>query len=300
MKILNRIKEKREKLEALRPLPKSALRRLRDEMSLELTHNSSAIEGNTLTLNETRLVIREGLTVGGKPLKDHLEVKNHEEAFQYTEALSSKNQKIKTKDILELHAMVMKDIDLEFGGIFRSGRVRIAGADFIPPNPQKVPDLVREWIEQVNRADGQLTTISALHHRFVWIHPFFDGNGRTGRLLLNLSLMKSGYPPAIILVRDRMKYYRALKEADTGENDRLNLLVAQAVERSLDLYLDATGEIDEELLPLSEIAPKTRYSAEYLSLLARKGELSAQKVGRNWHSTYEAVQRYIAHRKRVR
>lgn len=303
MKIEARIEQKRKQLNKLRPLPPVVVGKLKQNLALDWTYNSSAIEGNTLSLNETRLILEEGITVGGKSFREHLEVKNHEQAIALVEKLARRNYRYRERDILDLHALVMKDIDLQYAGCYRAGRVRIAGANFIPPNATKIPQLITQWAEEMNANTEKFDYISLLaryHHKLVWIHPFYDGNGRTARLVLNLGLMKRDYPPAIILVNDRQKYYRALKQADAGDYTKIELIVQQAVERSLDLYLEAIGESDDEMLSLSEIAAKTPYSQEYLSLLARTGKIEAYKVGRNWVSSIRAIEDYRESRERNR
>jgi Fic family protein len=294
----SRILEKKTRLDKLRPFRNSALQRLRRDIAVEWTYNSNSIEGNTLSLRETRVVLEDGLTIGGKTMREHFEAINHQKAIAWLEEVVRPGKCISSSDILTLHGMVMASIDPEFCGRFRTGRVQITGANFIPPNPLKVPELLDELIEWVHQNPQKLDPVAlaaVFHHRFVWIHPFFDGNGRTGRLAMNLILMEMGYPPIIILRTDRDKYYRALNEANQGKFEKLMLLFFQAAERSLELYLSALGTYEEDYLPLNNIArePDVPYGQEYLSLLARRGELEAFKEGRVWYSTKSAVKRYM-------
>jgi len=191
-KILQRLKAKKEQLAKLRPLPQAALKRLKSELAIEWTYNSNAIEGNTLTLQETRMVLEQGVTVKGKNLREHFEAKNHEKAIRFVEELARPGYTLSQRDILTVHGLVLENIETEFAGRFRNGQVRILGANFIPPNFIRIHELVKKLVEYVNRNPDKLdpvTLVATFHHRFVWIHPFFDGNGRTARLLMNLMLM---------------------------------------------------------------------------------------------------------------
>jgi len=296
-RILKRIEEKKRKIDKMRPLPKAVLSHLQEYISLEWTYNSNAIEGNSLTLRETQLVLQQGITIKGKSLREHFEAKNHDKAILYLEKIITPKYKLKEVDVLDIHALVLDGIEEEFKGRYRNGQVRILGANFVPPNALKISNLMGEFIEWVNKNPEKLdhvTLVSRIHHKFVWIHPFFDGNGRTGRLLMNLLLMRQGYPPAVILMNDRKKYYDALNRANKGDYSKLTLVIAQAVERSLDIYLNAISqEIDENYVPLSNLAKKYPYSQEYLSLLARQGKIDAFKQNRNWLSTERSIERYI-------
>lgn len=296
--ILDRIFQKKKKLEKLRPLPQAVLSRLQSELVIEWTYNSNAIEGNTLSLQETRMVLEQGVTIKGKNLREHFEVKNHEKAILYVESLAKPKYKLKEDDLLRIHELVLENIESEFAGRYRNGQVRILGANFIPPNFLKVSKLVRELINFINTNPDKLNTIELIarfHHKFVWIHPFFDGNGRTARLLMNLLFMKYGYPPAIILNNNRKQYYRSLNLANNGDFKLFVLLIAQALERSLDLYLESCGAFGkDEFVLLSVLAKKFPYSQEYLSLLARKGKIDAHKRSRNWVATESSVKNYMA------
>lgn len=301
---LERIAEKKAQLDSRRPLPESALQRIREELSVEWTYNSNSIEGNTLNLNETQMVLKYGVTVKGKTLREHLEITNHQEAIEFVEELVQKNEHISERNIRLIHGIVMTKIEKEFAGRYRNGMVRIVGANFTPPNAAKVDVLMKDFIAFVQENPFSCAAVELaafMHHRFVWIHPFFDGNGRTVRLLMNLFLMQQGFPPAIILRNDRKKYYEALNQANSGKYEKLLLLVCQAVERSLDIYLMAypdgneyksiTTIVEEQQLP---------YGQEYISLLARQGKIDAYKDGRNWLTTSEAIVEYVANRKRKR
>lgn len=293
-KILQRILDKKKLLDKKRPLSASVLRHLKEYFSIEWTYNSNAIEGNSLTLNETQLVLKEGITIKGKSLNEHFEAKNHEKAIQHLDQIVSSKYQIIEEDILHLHALVLDGIEEEFAGRYRNGQVRILGANFIPPNALKVSEFMQKLVQNINQNPDNLDIISHVakaHHQFVWIHPFFDGNGRTARLITNLWLMKYGFPPAVILKNDRKKYYDALNKANKGDFAKLKLLIAQTIERSLDMYLETIGEKEKYRL-LSELASETPYSQEYLSLLARQGKIDAYKESRNWYSTLEAIHVY--------
>jgi Fic family protein len=301
----DRLASKKQRLVAQRPLPASALSKIREGLNVEWTYNSNSIEGNTLTLRETRIVLEEGMTVSGKSLREHFEITNHHEAIAYLEEIVKPEYKIKERDILDIHALVMSKIEIEFAGRLRNGGVRIVGANFVPPNPLKVPAMLQELIDFVNINTMGLNDIvlaTVFHHRFVWIHPFFDGNGRTVRLAMNLLLMRSGYPPAIILKNDRKKYYDALNQANNGSYKKLLLLMVQALERSLDIYLSAYPDTYEEYKSITTIIKEEQmpYGQEYLSLLARQGKIDAYKEGRNWLTTKSAIDDYLKNRKRKR
>ena len=174
-RLYERIFEKKRFLDSQRPLPKAILKRLREEMDPEFIYNSNAIEGNTLTLNETRLVLAEGMTIKGKPLKDHLEATNHLEAIDYVYELSKGKSDITVDHLLKMHQIVLKGIEKEFSGRYRPGQVRILGANFIPPNALKIPQLMEDLVRWAKENAGHANIIeyvATVHYRFVWIHPF--------------------------------------------------------------------------------------------------------------------------------
>jgi Fic family protein len=295
--MLVRVNEKKERLRKLRPIPAAALEKLRVGMMMEWTYHSNAIEGNTITLQETRVILSDGITVGGKTLREHFETLNHHEAIEKLQDLVREHYQLKASDILTIHALVLQRIEKEFAGRYRNAGVRITGANFTPPNALKVDALMEDLISWVNEKNNIPVVVKAMifHHRMVWIHPFFDGNGRTVRLMFNLLLMSAGYPPAIILQQDRKKYYDALNKCNLGNYEKLLLLILQALERSLDIYLSHLENNHEAYLPISNIIKEMNvpYGQEYLSLLIRRGKIAGYKEGRNWLTTADSVAAYV-------
>ncbi|MDI6050340.1 Fic family protein [Flavobacterium sp. XS2P24] len=300
-----RLYEKKQVLQTSRPLPNIALHKIRESLSIEWTYNSNSIEGNTMSLRETQMVIQEGITIKGKSLREHFETHNHDKAIDYLYSIVDDDYNLRSIDILSLHGLVLRSIEDDFAGRIRNGGVRITGANFTPPNANKVPDLLDELIDFINTNPLQLNDIelaTVFHHKLVWIHPFFDGNGRTVRLAMNLLLMRSGFPPAIILKNDRKKYYEALNQANGGNYQKLTLLMCQSLERTLNIYINALPGNDKEYVAISNLVqePNMPYGQEYISLLARTGKIDAYKEARNWLTTREAVEDYMATRKRKR
>lgn len=292
-----RVSAKKGMLDKLRPIPASVLHRLREDFKVEWTYNSNSIEGNTLTVAETKMILEDGITVGGKTLREHFEVINHDKAINYLEELVDSNEEFRTVDLLSLHRLVLTNIMDDFAGRYRPGMVRIVGANFTPPNARKVPDLLNDLVDyiNINPEEYELLTLATIfHHRFVHIHPFNDGNGRTVRLAMNLLLMREGFPPVFILAKDRKKYIRSLNAANKGDYSGLLLMMYQAAERSLNIYISSVGGDYEDYLPTGMIAedPEVPYGQEYLSLLARKGRIDAYKEGRVWLTTKSAVKSY--------
>jgi Fic family protein len=300
-----RLIQKKDQLAKGRPLPASALLKIREALSIEWTYHSNSIEGNSLTLRETQMVLQEGITVKGKPLREHFEAHNHQKAIELLFSYIDKKQVFNGSSILNLHALVLRSIEDDFAGRLRYGAVRISGADFVPPAAHKVSDLLDELIAFVNDNPLHLNDIElaiAFHHRFVWIHPFFDGNGRTVRLAMNLLLMQKGFPPAIILQQDGKKYYEALNQANSGSYHKLSVLISQALERSLNIYLSAMPGNEYVYDSIQNIIEESQlpYGQEYLSLLARQGKIDAYKEGKVWYTSQKAIQQYMQKRKRQR
>lgn len=307
-RIKERLKRKLSALNSFRPLPETIVRKLKERFEIEMTYNSNAIEGNSLTLKETALVINEGITIKGKSLKDHLEIKNHKEAVDYLYELIGKHKPIIFSEamIRSFHQMVIGNTDKEWAGRYRNSSVVIAGTDYRPPEAIDVPALMAElmaWIKENKRKLHPIELASLIHYKLTAIHPFFDGNGRTARLIMNIILMNASYPLTVILKNDRKKYYDVLSKADKGNSIPFVRFVTQAVERSLDIYLDILTpkeKKEEILMSLNQLSRWTKFSAKYLNLLARNGKLEAHKEGRIWFSSKKAIERYLDSRERKR
>ena len=300
-RLLERINQKKSALDALRPLPGAIVARLNEVLSAEWTYNSNAIEGNTLTLRETALILQTGITIGGKSLREHFEVINHQKAIDYVELLLNNNQPISAFHVRAIHQLVLTGIDDENAGAYRLVPVQIAGASYTPPEPWTLVQKMDEWSEYAAFPGDNMHIVewaAISHHDLTAIHPFIDGNGRTARLVMNLQLMRHGYPPTIITKNDRQAYYRALSAADGGNPKLIANLVGRAVEHALTIWLEAVTpqtvapQLDEHWLSLRKAAAESAFSQEYLSLLARKGRLEAIKRGRNWYTTRAAIQTY--------
>ena len=219
-----RLDELAAQVKAMRPLNQAELKRLRDEFVVENTYDSNAIEGNSLTLRETALVLQEGVTIAEKPLKDHLEAIGHRDAFEYIAALAGEKKPLTERVIKEIHSLVLMN-DRENRGVYRSVPVKIMGAQHTPPQPYLVPVQMEQLIADYEDMKKRLHIVEAVaefHLRFEGIHPFIDGNGRTGRLILNLELIKAGLLPVNIKFTDRRKYY----EAFDGSPEMLVELIA--------------------------------------------------------------------------
>ncbi|MGT2681433.1 Fic family protein [Streptococcus porci] len=231
------IEDKLEILKRRRPLTEGELERLNEEFLTEYTYNSNAIEGNTLTLRETDMVLR-GLTIDQKSLKEHLEVIGHKDAFDYVRQLVSENAPISEKVIKDIHYLVLAD-KKEDRGIYRRVPVRIMGAAHEPVQPYLIIPKMEELLEQYENSKGDIVTkLARFHIEFESIHPFIDGNGRTGRLLVNLELMKAGYLPIDIKFTDRLKYYEAFDEYHVKHNiSAMADMFARYLNQRLDLYL---------------------------------------------------------------
>ena len=212
----NEVDNIKKELDSKRPIPKETLKSLKESINLEWTYNSNGIEGNTLTLRETQVVL-EGITVGGKTIKEHLEAINHKKAILYLDDLIKDKPSITEWNIKNIHQLILKEIDNENAGRYRKENVTIKGATHIPPDFVKVPELMQKLILNYKTWNKYHPIIQAtlLHGELVKIHPFIDGNGRTSRLIMNLDLMNHGYNPVIIKKENRLEYYEVLDKAHT-------------------------------------------------------------------------------------
>nr|WP_257131610.1 Fic family protein [Bacillus sp. AFS017336] len=237
------IDELKHQLDSKRPIPAAVLKNMRDVYLIEWTFNSNAIEGNTLTLLETKIVIEEGLTIGGKRLKEHFEAINHVEAIKYVEQIVESKEELYHNTIKNIHSLVLKNIDGDNAGKYREINVRISGSKHQPlehPFVQEEMDNLLNWYNKNKDVLHPVELAALFHFKFVYIHPFSDGNGRTARLLMNFILMQHGYPPAIIKADPvkRIQYYEALELASMkGETNKFVRLVMECVEDNLNEYL---------------------------------------------------------------
>ncbi|MDR2884782.1 MAG: Fic family protein [Deferribacteraceae bacterium] len=233
--LFHQIDDKLAELKRCRPLTPAEVNRLQSEFTVDFTYNSNAIEGNTLTLQETAMVLSMGVTIGEKPLKDHLEAVGHRDAFVYMLDLVQRGEPLSERVIKEIHSLVLID-RREDSGVYRRLPVRIMGAATTPPEPYIVPKKMEELIAQYNEMKEKLHIvhrIALFHMLFEGIHPFIDGNGRTGRLLMNLELMQTGLPPINIKFTDRKRYYSCFD----SESDMVKLIADYTLEE-LDRYLN--------------------------------------------------------------
>lgn len=239
--LLKQIDTKKSTLDSRRPLNNEQIARIKRIYDVDLTYNSNAIEGSTMTFNETKLVLNEGITIGGKRLNEHLEIINHKEAIDFIEEISNQ-QGISLRDIRNIHYLILKGIDNQYAGTYRDKPVGVRQSDgsiYHFTDPLFITEAMDKFINNTN-SDNQHPIIKAAkaHYDFVTIHPFIDGNGRTVRLLMNLILLQHGYPPAIIRIKNRAEYITALENAQNSNNiDEFYRIVAMAVDESIDSYL---------------------------------------------------------------
>jgi Fic family protein len=236
--LLAQIDRKKVELDGRRPFTAGEAARLNEEFIVEYTYNSNAIEGNTLTLRETDLVLR-GLTIDQKPLKDHMEAVGHKEAFDFVSQLVKDNIPISESIIKQIHYLVLAD-KKEDRGVYRKVPVRIMGAQHEPVQPYLIEPKMEQLLHVFAESTEHIVTkLAHFHIEFEGIHPFIDGNGRTGRLLVNLELMKAGFPPIDIKFTDRIAYYHAFDEYHGKHNlSAMENLFAGYINARLDMYLD--------------------------------------------------------------
>ncbi|NTU63285.1 MAG: Fic family protein [Chloroflexi bacterium] len=292
-----RIAEKRAVLDMQRPLPPAILAKLADDLRVRLTYHSNAIEGNTLDLGETQLVIAHGITIGGHSLKEHMEAVNHAAAYDLILDLAQRTNDLDEAALLQLHAIIMHGLVGE-AGVYRRGAVFISGSEHRPPHHTQVPALMADWFTWLS-SDGlaypPIICAALAHEMLLAIHPFLDGNGRTARLVLSLQLTRAGYPVTLLLQGWRLNYIRALEQAHHGRYNALVNVIGRAVETGLDLYLETCDALPDELRrPLREAAQECAMDVNYLGWLLRAGRVAGSKRGGRWYVSVAAVQRYQA------
>lgn len=241
--LLKRISEKKQRFDAFKPLGKDLENNLHNWTRIALTYTSNAIEGNTLSHQETAQIIEKNITIGGKTIVEHIEAINHAKAIDLVikKAKEKKRENLVDEDILAIHRCILTNIDDRNAGSFRQCSVRIMGSMVPRPNYLKVPELIKDFMGWLTTASDHTAKIAAeAHLKFVFIHPFVDGNGRTARLLMNLLLLQDGYPLTIIEKENRMAYINAIEKAlATNELEEYYQVIFEAIEQSLDLYLEA-------------------------------------------------------------
>ena len=257
------------------------------------TWSTNAIEGNTLTWREVERLLIEELSIGGKPVNDVLETLQHERVFRGL--IKRRSHPIDLNTILELHESVFRGVKTDAGS-WRRINVQISGSKYTPPRMERVIDDMETMIREYDKRDleGEDTVMLGawLHHRFESIHPFSDGNGRVGRLLLNLHLLRRSWPPAHVLPPDRARYLSSIEKGHSvGLHDLVDLIEELMARSILDL-LDQVGTTLDELKPLKDFEEEGPYSAQYLRLRAGQGELPAVKRAGDWHTSKRALRLY--------
>ncbi|HEX4773587.1 MAG TPA: Fic family protein [Bryobacteraceae bacterium] len=259
--LLKDIAAKKARLDELRPLSPKTLANLEHYYDIELTYTSNAIEGNTLSPVETTLVIEKGITIGGKPLKDHLEALDHYDAIRYVRELARQDIHITESDVRNLHRLVMQRSAPEIAGKYADlpRYVRTETGRYSFPIPPEIPALMADLCAWLAFAPNTPDTAFTAHRRLVDIHPFNDGNGRTARLLMNLVLISGGYPPVAVRPEDRLEYIRCLQQEQAGQGaESFNALLYRRLDATLEEYLSAlqkTGPGNQNASPTPEPKP---------------------------------------------
>lgn len=239
----NEIENKKAQLDARRPLTAGTLAQLDAWYDVELTYTSNAIEGNTLTRSETAIVLEKGVTVRGKPLKDHIEAIDHRDALAYVRTLANRDEPLREADVRELHRLVLARSNLDEAGRYSRVQRFIQGSQVSFPSPAEIPARMGDFGQWLGNASPKPHEAFEAHAELVTIHPFTDGNGRTARLLMNLMLLKGGYPPVIIAPEHRADYIDALEARQLrAELEPFQAFMAGRLIESLDAYLEATAK----------------------------------------------------------
>ncbi len=286
--LIDQIEELDCRVRAMREVGKLApevLGRIRQYFRIKSIYHSNAIEGNLLDIGETRQVVEAGLTIAGKPLKDQAEAKNLNQALDFLEQLaSSTEEQISISDIRQIHKLILQGIDDDNAGAYRSVDVAISGSDFSPPEPIDVEPQMRDFIEWLGPAslkfgEDIIETAAACHAWFAQVHPFADGNGRTARILMNLVLMRAGYPIAVITRDDRARYYDALEESQASDLTPFIALILECVSETLEEYEQAAEEQREQ----------TEWAESLASQFTQSEQIRARNEYELWKSAMELL-----------
>lgn len=245
-----RIADKKAELDALRPLSGRTLAELDRWYDVELTYTSNAIEGNTLTRNETAIILEKGLTVSGKPLRDHLEATGHRDALTYVRELAASPDPVREMDVRNIHRLVLQKVDPDEAGRYSTHQRMIAGSSLVLPSPAEIPARMGDFARWLGKAPPTPEAAFDAHEGLVTIHPFSDGNGRTSRLLMNLLLLKSGYPPVVIRPEDKPAYFDALDATRNNDRPGYHRFMNARLETALDHHLEILHRgVDTRPLP---------------------------------------------------
>ncbi len=296
-----KIKENNKRLQALLT-NKDNRETLHKWLMTELAYTSNAIEGNTLTRQETALVIEENITSGSKPINDYLEARNHAKAFDFIYQETQKNTPINEAFILNIHKIILSGIDDVNAGFYRSVRVRISGSQTVLPNPLKVPELMADfanWL--VKPSEDVLTHAIEAHYRLVSIHPFVDGNGRTARLLLNALLMRFGFAPIIIRSIDRKRYLNTLETYQTkGNKEPYEQFMLSALNRSLKMIVDLldveTPDITPDLMTIAKFANLVGLPVSTIRYWMKEGKLRPRAFTASGYALFSPEQKAEANK----
>ena len=276
-------------------LSPDVLHRIRKHFRIKNIYHSNAIEGNELAVGETRLVVEQGLTITGKPLKDQAEARNLSHALDFLEELvSNVEMPITEKDVRQIHSLVLQGLTGEAGS-YRTVDVSISGSQFSPPGAESVPILMRDfgnWLSEISVPSAEsfaeatgLLAAAVAHTWFVSIHPFIDGNGRVARLLLNLVLMRFGFPIAIVTKEDRLRYYDALESSQSSELTPFVMLISECIEESLEEYEAAAREQREQ----------AEWAASLAQKFTRPERIRAENEYEVWKNAMELLKSVVQH-----
>jgi Fic family protein len=295
-KLLHRIQEKKQKLDSFRPFPVVLEKNIDDWLRIELTYNSNAIEGNTLSRIETMLIVEKGITAKGKSLVEHQEAINHAQAFDYIVRLVEEKKDISVKNVvMNIHSIILNKINDPYKGRYRDVSVRIQGSQTVLPNPLKVPDKMDEFFNKIEKIKNLSVPEQAciVHYELVSIHPFIDGNGRTARLLMNYILLKNAYPPALIKKEERGTYIDVLEEYHIlGASEKYYTYMYKTVERGLDEYLKLLEKSNinikqgKKLLKIGELATLSGVSIPTVRHWTKAGLLEVQDYTKGGYQLY--------------
>ncbi len=301
--LIKSILAKKKQLDQLKPFPKVFINNIEEWNKVELTYTSNSIEGNTLSRKETAQIIEKGITVKGKSITEHLEAINHAKAYEYIKSLKPNSvSKIDKRIILDIHALILRNIDTANSGIYRNIPVRISGSTVILPNPLKVSDLMDELISWLHTSKETILKIAVdVHFKLVSIHPFTDGNGRVARLVMNLILIIGGYPPTVIRKENRIEYIDAIEKGQlTGDLSDYYSFMYKSINQSLEFYLKTikgkTHEfisIPAGLMKIGELAKETNETVPTIRYWTKEGLLKVNEFSLGGYQLYsqEAIDR---------